>query len=519
MTHILDDPIFEISHGARLGLAALFAAMARGEVAGFAGLRPHQRAAWHMFLVQLATLALWRAGRSDIAQDAAEWAALLRALTPEHRSDEPWRLVVDNWSQPAFLQPPVPEGINFDPAKAATGPDALDLLITSRNHDLKQRIMAQSAAEDWVYALVSLQTMEGYGGAGNHGIVRMNGGASSRPLLAIAPANPDGNWPHASAWWRRDVAHLLAARRDGPAPQLGKLGGPALLWCLPWHEGEQLRLDMLDPLFIEVCRRVRLKRSDAGALVALKTTSTAARCNGSQYNGSVGDPWAPVHADKNKSLTLGEGDFTYRRIVELTASGTWNLPLLATPGEEERDSDGLLVAEALSRGNSKTFGHKFRVLPLPKKVVPFFARGDGMIGEFTKTQIGMIDTVETAVRFAIALITAGGDDDKISKDSYARAAAAKAAIERRVDAMFFAHLWARLAAEQDGDSEAKLSAERAFRLDLTAIAHDELRHALPAVPCSALLRRRAEVRAWRAFHAMLRKAGIIQAGEEQRDAA
>ena len=62
------------------------------------------------------------------------------------------------------------------------------MLITSRNHDLKQNVARQAEPEDWVFALVSLQTSEGYGGSGNQGIARMNGGSSSRPMLGLAPA-------------------------------------------------------------------------------------------------------------------------------------------------------------------------------------------------------------------------------------------------------------------------------------------------------------------------------------------
>ena len=58
-----------------------------------------------------------------------------------------------------------------------------DLLLTSRDHDLKQTVASRASPEDWVFALVSLQTSEGYGGRGNYGIAQMNGGSSSRPML------------------------------------------------------------------------------------------------------------------------------------------------------------------------------------------------------------------------------------------------------------------------------------------------------------------------------------------------
>lgn len=44
-------------------------------------LRPHQRAPWHSFCVQLAALALHRARREAIPTDADIWRELLRQLT------------------------------------------------------------------------------------------------------------------------------------------------------------------------------------------------------------------------------------------------------------------------------------------------------------------------------------------------------------------------------------------------------------------------------------------------------
>ena len=132
--NLLQDPTLTISGGAKVSLPELLAAMARGEVRDFPALRPHQRPAWHMFLVQLGALALWKASREELPMDAADWKAGLSGLTPDHADDEPWRLVVADQSKPAFLQPPVPKNLKWSPIKT---PDALDMLITSRNHDLK----------------------------------------------------------------------------------------------------------------------------------------------------------------------------------------------------------------------------------------------------------------------------------------------------------------------------------------------------------------------------------------------
>ena len=101
-------------------------------------------------------------------------------------------------------------------------PDGLDMLITTRNHDLKVAVAQQARPADWIHALVSLQTMEGFSGPTWYGASRMNGGSSSRAMLTLAPALPDGKTVHPSRWWQREIRRLLADRSG--------VRGIALVW-------------------------------------------------------------------------------------------------------------------------------------------------------------------------------------------------------------------------------------------------------------------------------------------------
>ena len=495
--NILDDPIFTVTGGARVSLSALFAGFARGNVQGFPALRPHQRPAWHMFVVQLGVLALWAAGRDEPPGDAADWAALLRDLTPDHTDDAPWRLVVADQRKPAFLQPPAPDGLKW---RAVETPDALDMLITSRNHDLKQTVARQASAEDWVFALVSLQTSEGYGGMHNNGIARMNGGSSSRPMLGLAPARDGDQSVDPSSWWVRDVRRLLSARTSGEAVGVGAAGGLALLWCCDWAESGQLDLRDLDPLFIEVCRRVRLT-DGSGTMTAMRATSNATRIDAKAFKGNVRDPWAPVHKIDAKSFTLGGSDFTYKRLNELLFSGDWEVPLLAQPGPGETD-DMLLVAEALSRGNSKTEGFKSRVVPVPRNVVAFLALETA--ATLAKIQIDEIAVFDKALKNALVLLAARGERELVKKDYYALAAPARARFDRIADRLFFPSLWRRLSTGSISD-DAVADAKRTFLADLLKAARAELDAAIPAIPCTAIYRPRAEARSRREFHFSVQK--------------
>lgn len=479
------------TQSARHSLPGLLAALSRNEVAAFPKLRPHQRPAWHMFLVQLGALALFAASADTPPEDEPAWRDLLLRLTDGDATA--WALTAIE-DRAAFLQPASPPGLKWSRVET---PDALDMLITSKNHDLKQSVARHAAPEDWIFALVSLQTMEGYGGAGNQGVARMNGGSSSRPMLGFAPARPNGGGPDVSAWWRRDVLRLLALRRAAKDAVHGTAGGPALIWTLPWPEGRRLALHDLDPWFIESCRRIRLIE-DGDRLVALRTTSKEARIDAKDAKGVTGDPWAPVSMDGNpRSLTLGDGDFTYGRLCDLLFEKGWKRPPLADPGEGE--AAGVIVAEAFARGNSKTEGFKSRIVPVPGWARRLFAQPD--LGMFAQDQIAEIEIFDKALRNGLALVAAGGDRDKLGKDHYARARDARARFDRAADAMFFEALWDRAAAPGD-EREAAM---RRFVTRLLRAARDAFELALPAIPCATILRPRAEARGRQSFEATIRR--------------
>lgn len=498
--NLLTEPAISVDTGAKLSLPGLLSAMARDEVRQFAALRPHQRPAWHMFLVQLASLAVWHSKRAAVPRTTSDWMELLRTLTLEIPDDAAWRLVVENRAIPAFLQPPDPGDLKWN---VVPTPDDLDILITSRNHDVKQSIARRSNAEDWLFALVSLQTTAGYDGRGNYGIARMNGGSSSRPMLGLAPASGRDQRVNPSRWWLRDVERLLAWRRQyGVKNALGREDGPALLWCLDWSETVQLDVGTLDPWFIEVARRVRLSETNQG-LVAMRANSKGPRVRSKAYKGNVGDPWAPVHRTEGKSLTLGSGDFNYRRLSNLMFSGDWKVPELARLGKSEKADDRLLVAEALSRGNSKTEGFKSRTVPVPNNVVRVFR--STTVADLSQQLMAEIREFDEALRNGIATLAAGGERDRMEKKHYGLSHQARNRFDAIADTLFFPHLWKRLSAENSGSTQVVDLVRQEFLQELFDAARNELEAAMPGIPCAAISRPRAEARCRRAFYGRVRK--------------
>jgi len=419
-------------------LPGAIAALLRDEVTAFTALRPHQRHAWHAFLTQLAVLALMRAGLDAAPKDENAWRGLLKGLTPDHADDAPWRLVTPP-DQPALLQPAVPGGDLSGLRNFVRTPDSLDMLVTSKNHDLKGGTMAQAALDDWLFALVTLQTMEGFLGAGNYGISRMNGGFANRPALGLAPQGGPGAHLH------RDVRRLLTMKGRPPLSNgYAPADGLALVWLRPWDGVSSLSRSVLDPLYVEVCRRVRLQEAGAG-IVARVGGSKAARIAGAS-GGVTGDPWTPVRTDGDgqKALTVDARGFSYRPLVELMFPRTGALAPLQVPADDDARQDLVLVARALVRGQGKTEGYHERRVPLSRSVR---RRGTleptDPVAQAAHDRMHLAGDMAGVLRYALFALFENGpakvDTGNDAADRKAKPFVAR--FEREVDLTFFEALW------------------------------------------------------------------------------
>ena len=273
MHNLLEDALISVSlaNGStdRLSLPEVYAAMAADRVTAFPALRSHQRHAWHAFLAQLGAISLHRAGRVAPPVAASEWRQLLRGMTTGFDDDEPWRLIVDDPERPAFMQCPSP-GLE-DYRSAETTPDDLDILYTGRNHQPKRTVAVRYEPDDWIFALVSLQTTAGFQGAGRYGIARMHGGCSARMCIGFAPARGG-----VGAHLVHDMRAMIE-RRDSLAARYAfePEAGLALLWLHRWNGKDALDLRSLDPYFIEICRRIRLRQY--GGDIRARTAGSAGR--------------------------------------------------------------------------------------------------------------------------------------------------------------------------------------------------------------------------------------------------
>ncbi|MDE2892493.1 MAG: type I-E CRISPR-associated protein Cse1/CasA [Chloroflexota bacterium] len=497
MFNLLTEPLirFDSVRGERgaASLPEVYAALMADEVASFPALRPHQRHAWHAFLVQLGAIAMQRAGvvgEPPAAPD--DWRSLIRELTAEYEDDAPWRLVVDDFIQPAFLQPPATSvDLITDYKTVVATADELDMLVTAKNHDVKCAVAEEAGVDDWFFALVTLQTMEGFGGAGNYGISRMNAGLGNRPVFSLAPLGGPGT--HV----RRDIQTLLARRAEMLAESPAGGGDLALVWTRPWDglKAQSLLPNQLEPLYIEVCRRIRVRTGPDRSLSVQRATSKAARIEAKQLSGRTGDPWTPINLKEEKSLTLAGGGFTYKRVTEYLTSADWRQPILLRPTEAEaRSTESMcLVARAMVRGQGKTEGYHERIVPLRYKTIR--AMGNALstqdIGEIAKGRIEQVGRVQRILSHAIQTFLSSGEADNASPETRERARPWLNRLDEIVDANFFAALQE----EFEASDSQRESIHSEWLRGVVNSARELLRDACDTLPCRSVHRYRARTRA------------------------
>ena len=408
MYNILTDPLIRFGSAGNsrveASLPEVYTALMADEVEAFPALRPHQRHAWHAFLVQLGAMAVHRDGLERPPTDADEWRRRIRDLTPGYTDDDPWHLVVDDITKPAFMQAPARSPAREQDFKSVVStPDELDIISTSKNHDIKSGVLHDGNANDWLFALINLQTMAGQIGNGHYPISRMQSGWNSRTSFTLTSSL---RWGKHIA---RDIRALLEVDFTG-WPM--RWDGICLLWTERWDgsDAEALTLDKLHPYYLEVCRRRRLATDHRGIYASVATSRQRLATKSSL--GVVGDPWQLVDKrDKkgDKALAMQKDSFTYRRIVDyLFEGGDWQLPELfyAMP------TDRFLVARGVKgdRGG-QTEGYYERAIPLRERIAQVFGRTGNTqeIGDVARDRVKQVGTIQGILRHAIATFVAHGD--------------------------------------------------------------------------------------------------------------
>lgn len=410
MHDLLSEPIFSVRNAdevMKVSLPTVFEMLDADEVTCFPAIMAHQEHAWHAFLVQVAVMS-----------SGSNWTERLQSLAT---SPTTWELVVEDLSEPAFMQPPVPEG-SLEGWDSKRTPESIDLLVTAKNHDVKMHRLSRPSVEHWVFAIVSAQTMSGYPGRGNYGILRMNGGLGSRPFTAMTSSRRPG------VRFKEDVDSILKAKER---PTLfAEEGGIKLLWEVPWDGKAPIDVGLLDPNFVEVARRIRFDEN----MKLRYTTSDTKRVFSSDPLG-YDDPWTPVAKEDGKPLTMPAAGFDYERTAALICNEY-------VPPKSMRltTTTSMFTASVLVRGQGKTEKYHERTVLIPPKIARRVGDdGPSILGQISKSMIE--DVREVGKMLASSIFRLYDPDDNGGGKHEKRPWIARDQLKGVVDDVFFDFLW------------------------------------------------------------------------------
>lgn len=509
MHDLIGDPLIGVrtrTGEARLNLPDLLASLAGDEVEAYSGLRAHQADPWHVFLVQIAASILARhPGLKSPPADAAFWRVGLIDIAEGCASA--WELLVEDVTMPAFMQHPLsdPEELRRTFKPKARTPDELDVLVTAKNHDLKRMRAHADDPEAWLFAILCYQTTSGFLGAGNYGIVRMNGGFSSRPFVTLVrDASPAPRFREEV----RVVCEMRQATLDGRFGYRKK--GIVLTWLEPWDRtNHQYTLKDLEPWFVETARPLRLVTSVTGRL-ALGATSSARQIGPKTLeSGDVGDPWTPINvADTKKgrsALTVSAAGWTADRVAALMFEQDFELTEMQRP-RGSVEGNAWFIGSVLVRGQGTTDGfHRFAI-PVPATVCAGLlnVHEKQLLGGFAEGLLADAKEVERALRFALLALTEAGPqgEDVRRKTAVRWSDQAAAGWSGQWRDAFFPTLWR--AATED-----RSAVRAAWHAILVALARSALRDAECRMPLPSARRLRALVNSESRLNGLLRKKGLL----------
>lgn len=513
MNDLLVDPLFSVEtfSGIRhLSLPGLLAALGEDQVLSYPALRRHQQDPFHVFLCQLATASLARAGETSPVQPETFWREALLGLADGQSSA--WQLVVDDPMLPAFMQPPSPSKTDFADAfkpKAAT-PDELDVLATAKDHDVKIARVNPAVEELWTYALITLQTTAGFFGQGNYGIIRMNGGFASRSIVSLVSD------PAPSSRFREETSVALSCRAEMLGTAFNyQSNGVVLTWLKQWNRQQSLyTLSVLDPMFIESARPIRLGNTETGFTAKGASSKSAQIARPDKDNGDTGDPWTVINlADKKKgvsALTLSANGFTPEKLTDILFENGFRLTPLQQTRPTPELSPVVLCASVLVRGQGTTDGYHAVQIPIPRRArLALFSVGSEKesLGKLAKELLRDAGDIErSCLKTALfALCEAGpqGMPDFNAREigKWVNSLAADFALAWQDN--YFPLLWR--GADPGADHRA-LRGE--WVRGLAVRARDTLRRAEQRAPIPSSRKLRAAVRAQSLLEAMFHKKGF-----------
>lgn len=423
--NLLYDSIFTVdTTGSRkqCNLPEIYRLLQEDEVESFTRLQSHQKQAWHCFLAQLGAIAT---EDHPMPETEEGWRKALLDQT----SEAAWNLQTDDLSEPAFMQPPVPNDSvdDWDEIHVTES----DVPVLSKNHALKKHRMSDPKPEHWVYMLVNVQTSDTYGG-GSGGYPKSSRGMKGRAFLSTTPSLRLGDWVF------HDISRLNTHKREVLEKYAYSASGKALLWTLPWKQ--PLRHDQIHPWYIDCCRRIRNANGWHITTIDVMRVREPSK-------GATGDPWTALNED-TEVLRPRDSTFRYDELWKLLFSerysrpvGFWNV------------SDGYIVFRAMPKDYTERSSIRERVIRFTteESVDPFSENGDttgSAVAREAKTRVDEAGTTVSILSHALDWLLCDDIDEGPDGDSKRHRENVRPlkdnqekAVHNRIDQRFFDRLF------------------------------------------------------------------------------
>lgn len=429
MHSLLDDALFTVrlsgqDSTTKLTLPEVFEALHDETLDEFARLSKWQQRPWHCFLTQLDAIMRLQGKGSTIREQLLSLSA---------GAEEPWRLVVEDQSKAAFMQT---AGFDQRPGDGELKPvDYLSRVTQAKNFDVKVSDGQKAVPEFMIYGLVELQTSGGFGGNGLYPASRMYGGYSTRSFITATPSL------HPSVWHNRDVEMLLQAANDIDALDDD---GPGLLWTLPWDgtKDDGLVIHTLHPLFIEVCRFVRITPE----LNVLSKSTKGPRLKqekGDNIDRAVESAlWYPIKLDGNSAYSPGPGNvLSYKRLPGLIWGSKGDYELSRGLTFDDGATEKYIVCQVLRRSKTEPDGFFERILKVPTDKTSDLNGGAANTNDLleeAKARISDANAAEWALQNALSILVDPNAVGEIRKDMSFHYLST---FTTRTDQRFFEDIW------------------------------------------------------------------------------
>jgi CRISPR system Cascade subunit CasA len=229
-----------------------------------------------------------------------------------------------------------------------------------------------------------------------------------------------------------------------------------LLWILFWNgdKDDSIQVYECDPLFIEICRRIRLKKILHQINCLNATTKSPRIFMPDELKGRIYDPWMPIKSNDTKVLTVGKNGFTYKLIQEILLGESFIKPKTLEFQSNERKGV-YMISQTIARGGRKTEtnGLHRRFVNISPKISSIFL-GDKILknklAKRSSERVALASNTQKKILFpALSELIKSGSKQKVDYKYLANKIDPWInRFDQEIDRRFFESLWASVELDQ-----------------------------------------------------------------------